>query len=172
MSVRNRLIEAIILFAGAVAANIAVAVIRVTAEPVTTSSQFFVEIVEHDITEEGRERTACGVPSFYRSNQTISQCPGIQECSAKLDYAFMVSGDARHQDVAVNSVEKSFQIEINHYVVAIGDVTLCVGFGLVADAPADIRNCAPKTSDPIALGELAARLVESGGRRHRGRRVS
>lgn len=40
------------------AANIDVAVIRVTAEPVMTSSQFFVEIVEHDIAEEWRERTA------------------------------------------------------------------------------------------------------------------
>lgn len=40
-------------FAGVVAANIDVAVIRVTAELVTTSSQFLVEIIEHDITEEG-----------------------------------------------------------------------------------------------------------------------
>ncbi|MCK1571751.1 hypothetical protein IVB09_08730 [Bradyrhizobium sp. 174] len=35
----------------------------------------------------------------------------------------------------VNSVEKSFQIEINHYVVAIGDVTLCLGYSLVGGPP-------------------------------------
>ena len=119
------------------AANIDVAVIRVTAEPVTTSSQFLVEIVEHDIAEEGRERTALRGPFVHRSDQTIFQYPGIQECPDKLEHAFIgyPCGDARHQDVVVNSVEKSFQIEINHYVVAIGDVTLCLGYSLVGGPP-------------------------------------
>src|SRR6516164_5594457 len=124
-------------FAGVEAANINVAVIRVTAEPVTTSSQFLVEIVEHDITEEGRERTALRGPFVHRSDQTIFQYPGIQECPDKLEHAFIgyPCGDARHQDVVVNSVEKSFQIEINHNVVAIGDVTLCLGYSLVGGPP-------------------------------------
>ena len=37
------------LFPGAPAANIDVAVVRVTAEPVTPSGQFLVEIVEHEV---------------------------------------------------------------------------------------------------------------------------
>ncbi|MET4324155.1 hypothetical protein ABIC02_007947 [Bradyrhizobium sp. RT5a] len=63
--------------AGVVAANINVTVISVTA---TTSSQFLVEIVEHDITEEGRERTALRGPFVHRSDQTVFQYPGIHEC--------------------------------------------------------------------------------------------
>jgi hypothetical protein len=58
------------------------------AEPVTTSSQFLVEIVEHDITEEGRERTALRGPFVHRSDQTVFQYPGIQECPDKLEHAF------------------------------------------------------------------------------------
>ena len=101
-------------FAGMVAANIDVAVIRVTAEP------------------------------------------------DKLEHAFIgyPCGYARHQDVLFNLVGKSFQIEINHYVVAVSDVTLCLGCSLVGGpASAEIRNCAPKTSDPIALGELSNGLL-------------
>lgn len=34
--------------------------------------------------------------------------------------------DARHQDFVVDSVEKYFEIEIDHNVVAVGDVALCL----------------------------------------------
>ena len=42
-------------FTGAAAANIDIAVIRITAEVVIPSGQFLVEIVEHEIAQEGRE---------------------------------------------------------------------------------------------------------------------
>src|SRR6201997_4473104 len=44
-------------FTGTAAANIDVAVIRVAAKAVTPSGQLLVEIVEHEVAQEGRERT-------------------------------------------------------------------------------------------------------------------
>src|SRR5580693_6742349 len=45
-------------FTGAAAANIDIAVVRVAAEAVIPSGQFLVEIVKHEVAQEGRERTA------------------------------------------------------------------------------------------------------------------
>src|SRR6516165_5666573 len=47
---------------GAAAANIDVAVVRVAAKAVTPSGQLLVEIVEHEIAQEGRERAALRRP--------------------------------------------------------------------------------------------------------------
>lgn len=55
----------------------------------TTSSQLLAEIVEHDIAEEGRERTALRGPFVHRSDQTIFQHAGIQECPDKFEHAFI-----------------------------------------------------------------------------------
>src|ERR1700756_349936 len=62
-----------------------------------------------------------------------SLMPGVQERPDEFEHALVghPCGDARHQDVVVNSVEKSFQIEIHHNVVALGDVALCLGYGLM-----------------------------------------
>src|SRR5271169_6156469 len=54
--VRNRLTRGHHSFTSATAANIDIAVVRVAAEAVTTPGQFLVEIVEHEIAQEGRER--------------------------------------------------------------------------------------------------------------------
>src|SRR6185295_12525179 len=50
----------------ATAANIDVAVVRVAAETVTPSGQLLVEIVEHEVAQEGRERTALRGPLIHR----------------------------------------------------------------------------------------------------------
>src|SRR5271165_511204 len=63
-------------FTGAVAANIDVAVVRVTAETVTTAGQFLVEIVEHEVAQEGRERTALRGPLIHRKHQAVFHHPG------------------------------------------------------------------------------------------------
>jgi len=59
----------------ATSANIDVAVVRVAAETVTPSGQLLVEIVEHEIAQEGRERTACGVPSSTGPLGSIDDTP-------------------------------------------------------------------------------------------------
>jgi len=72
-----------------------------------TSSQLLVEIVEHDITEEGRERTALRGPLIHRSDQAVLQHPSVQERPDEFEHALVghPCGDVRHQDVVVNSVE-------------------------------------------------------------------
>src|SRR6185295_13128813 len=52
----------------ATAANIDVAVVRVAAETVTPSGQLLVEIVEHEVAQEGRERTALRGPLIHRTD--------------------------------------------------------------------------------------------------------
>ena len=66
-------------FAGADAANIDVAVVRVPAETVTASGQFLVEIVEHEVAQEGRERTALRGPLVHRKNQAVFHHPGSKK---------------------------------------------------------------------------------------------
>src|SRR6202011_5113614 len=49
-------------FTGAAAANIDIAVVRVAAETVTPSGQLLVKLVEHEVAQKGRERTALRGP--------------------------------------------------------------------------------------------------------------
>ena len=102
----------------------------------TTSSQFLVEIVSTILLRKGESGPPCGVPSSTGRTKPSSNTPASRNARIS-ENAFIGyrCGDARHQDVVVNSVEKSFQIEINHYVVAIGDVTLCLGYSLVGGPP-------------------------------------
>ena len=66
-------------------------------------------------------------------------------------------GDARHQAVVIDSVEKLFEIEIDHDVVAVGDnVVSELPVPDERSAPVESRNCARKTSGPTALGELCS----------------
>jgi hypothetical protein len=44
-------------------------------------------------------------------------------------------GDARHQAVVIDSVEKLFEIEIDQNVVALGDVNLRLSHRLMGGAP-------------------------------------
>src|ERR1700741_2102236 len=53
-------------FAGATAANIDVAVVGVPAKAVTASGQFLVEVVKHEIAEDGRKRAAMRRPRLHR----------------------------------------------------------------------------------------------------------
>src|SRR6516162_3328178 len=63
--VRNRLTEAMTR-SPAAAANVDVAVIRITAKAVTPSGQLLVEFVEHEVAQEGRERAALRRPLVHR----------------------------------------------------------------------------------------------------------
>src|SRR5208337_3378462 len=65
-------------------------------------------------------------------------CDGAASLLDRISQAFVIGhsrGDARHQAVVIDSVEKLFKIEIDHDVVAVGDVTLRPSHCLMGGAP-------------------------------------
>src|ERR1700734_1539335 len=83
----------------------------------------------------GESGPPCGVPSS--TDQTVFHHPGVEERPDEFKHTLigLPRGDARHQAVVIDSVEKLFEIEIDHDVVAVGDVTLRLSPCLMGGAP-------------------------------------
>src|SRR6202023_652926 len=124
-------------FAGAAAANIDIRVVGIAAEAETPAGQFLVEIVEHEIAEEGRERAALRGALIHRIDQTILHPPGLEKSPDEPEHVFIRQprGDPRHQAIVIDSVEKFFEIKIDHDAVALGNVSLRLGHRLVGRSP-------------------------------------
>src|SRR5271166_186916 len=86
-------------FAGATAANIDVAVVSVPAKTVTASGQFVVEVVKHEIAQDGRKRAALRRPLVHRTDQTVFHHPGVEERPDEFEHTLIghARGDARHR---------------------------------------------------------------------------
>src|SRR5215471_17958971 len=119
--------------AGAATAHVDVAVIRIAAEAVTPPFQFLVEIIEHEVAQKGRKRAAWRRPFIHRTDQTVLHYPGVEKRPDELEYALVGNPfrDARHQNVVIDSVEEFFEIEVDHDVVAFGDIPLCLSHRLM-----------------------------------------
>ena len=124
-------------FSGAAAANIDIRVVGIAAEAETPAGQFLVEIVKHEIAQEGRERTPLRGARIHRTDQTILHHPGLEKSPDEPEHAFIRQprGNPRHQAVVVDSVEEFFEIKIDHDVVARGNVALRLGNSLVGGSP-------------------------------------
>ena len=85
-----------------------------------------------------------------RTNQTAFHHPGIEERPDEFEHALIRQPrrDARHQAVVVDTVEKPFEIDINHNAVALGDIALRLSYRLMSG-----------TSRPEAVTVLGKRLV-------------
>ena len=99
-------------------------------------AQFLVEIVEHEIAEEGRKRTALRGPFVHRTDQTVFHHPGVQKCPDEFEHTLIghPDGDARHQHVVIDPVEKFFEIQIDHDAVALRNVALSLSDRLMSGA--------------------------------------
>src|SRR5215469_5271308 len=69
-----------------------------TAKAVTPSGLLLVEFVEHEVAQEGRERTALWGPLVHRADQAIFHHPGLEKRPDELEHTFIghPRGDARH----------------------------------------------------------------------------
>ena len=103
----------------------------------TTTGQFLVEIVKHEVAQEGRERTALRGPLIHRKDQTIFHYTGIEKCPDKFEHAFIgyPRRDAGHEAIVIDPIEELFKVEINHDIVALGNVTLRLGHRLMSRTP-------------------------------------
>ena len=108
-------------------------IVRVAAEAETPAGQFLVEIVEHKIAQEGRERTPLRGPLVHRTDQTVLHHPGLEKGPDEFEHPFIrhPRGDPRHQAVVIDPVEKFLEVKIDHDAVALGDVSLRPGHRLV-----------------------------------------
>src|ERR1700675_637338 len=95
----------------------------------------------------GESGPPCGVPSTLGLTSPISITPGIQKCPDELQQLLVLDalGDLAHQFVMIDSIEKFFQVEINHPSAALRNVPLRLSHGVMRR---------PTRSEPIAvLGE-------------------
>jgi len=83
------------------------------------------------------ERTTLRGPLIHRKHQAVFHHPGSEKRPDEFEHALVGHpyGDARHQDIVVNSVEEFFEVEINDDIVALGDVSLRLGHRLMGRAP-------------------------------------
>ena len=109
----------------------------VPAKAVTASGQFLVEVVKHEIAKDGRKRAALRRSLIHRTDQTVFHHPGVEKRPDEFEHTLIghSRGGGRHQAVVIDSVEKLFEIEIDHDVVAVGDITLRLSHCLMAGAP-------------------------------------
>ena len=125
--------------------NIDVAVVRAAAKAVTPSGQLIVEIVEHEVAQEGRERTALRGPLVHRADQAVFHHPGLEKRPDELEHPFIghPRRDARHQEVVMDPVEEFFEIKVNDDTVTLGNVLLPLGPPPDGrSVPVGSRNCA------------------------------
>ncbi len=103
----------------------------------TPAGQLLIEIVEHEIAKEGRERAALRRPLVHRTDQTILHHSGLEKSPDEPEHAFIrhPRGNPRHQAIVIDSVEKFFEIKIDHDAVALGNVSLRLGHRLVGRSP-------------------------------------
>src|SRR5271166_3365618 len=85
----------------------------------------------------GRHLAALRGPLIHRKDQAVFHHPGLEKCPDEFEHAFVgyPRSDAGHQTIVVNSVEKSFEVEINDDVVALGNVALRLGHRLMGRTP-------------------------------------
>src|ERR1700756_5144927 len=85
----------------------------------------------------GSERTTLRGALIHRTDQAVLHHPSLEKGPDKLEHAFVrhPRGDARHQAVVIDPVEKFFEIKIDHDRVARSDGSLCLGHRLVGGSP-------------------------------------
>src|SRR5271169_1442860 len=108
------------------AADVDIAVVRVTNKAMSPALQLPVEFVEHEVAEQWRKWTSLRSPFHTRADQPILHHPSIQERPDEFQQPLVLDpvGDLTHQFVVIDSIEKLLQIKVNAPAVAFGDILL------------------------------------------------
>src|ERR1700694_2640564 len=90
------------------AANVDIAVIRISNEAMAPALQLPVEFVEHEVTEQWRKWTPLWSPFHARADQPVLHHPGIQKCPNEFHQPLVFNpfGDLPHQFVVIDSIKK------------------------------------------------------------------
>ena len=124
-------------FAGAATAEVDVTVVGVPHKAETASLKFLVQVIQHEVAQQRRNRTPLWSPFFRRTHQPVLHDLGVQERPKEFEHAFVFHslGNASHQHGVIDSVEKLLQINIDGAAVTFGDVRLGLGHCLMSTAP-------------------------------------
>ena len=120
------------------AADVHVHVVRVAHESVAPSLEFAVKLVEHEIRQQGGQRTALRNAFVSpRSHQPVLHHPRSQESADEAEQARIRHAlcHLTHHPVVTDSIEKLLQIEVHDVASPGSDVLLRSGYGVMSRAP-------------------------------------
>jgi len=128
-----------------------------------TTFQFLVEFVEYQITQQWGKGTALRRALIGRKDQPVFHDPGAEKRPDQFEHSFVgdTLGNAGHQPVMVDSIKELFQINVDHIVVALSNVTLRLGYGLMSRASrSESVAVLGKRRVPPLLENLQQRLLD------------
>src|SRR6185437_1853384 len=98
------------------AADVDIAIIRISHEAVSASLQLLIPFVEHQITQQWRQRPPLWYALTDRANQTAFHHSGLEEHANQLQHPLIANSRRypRHQFVVTDPVEEFLQIQINY----------------------------------------------------------
>jgi hypothetical protein len=107
-------------FPGPSAAHVDITIVRIPCEPKPAPLQLPVELVEHDVRQQGRQRSALRRPLVHRTHQPAFHHPSREKRPDQLQQPLVANplGDLCHQFVVVHPVEEFLQIQIHHPAVS------------------------------------------------------
>ena len=75
-------------------------------------------------------------PLVHRTDQAVFHHPGLEKRPDEFEHPFVghPRGHPRHQAVVIDPIEEFFEIKVNHNAVALGNVLLRLGYGLMGGA--------------------------------------
>ena len=141
----------------------------------SSALQLTVEFVEHEVGQQWRKWTSLRSAFHTGADQSVLHHPGVQKCPDEFQQPLVFDsfGDLTHQFVVIDSVEKLFEVEINHPVVACGDVLLRLSYRLMC------RSSRSKTIAvvgerrvPLPLQHLHHRLLDQSIQHRRNAKLS
>src|SRR5437763_3369801 len=138
-------------------------VVRIPREPETSPLQLPVELVKHDITEQGRQRSALRRPLIHRTHQPAFHHSGLQKRPDQLQQSPIADPgfDSGHQFVVRNPVKEFLEIQVYAPAIAVGDILLCLCHRLMSRAPGSKPVAVVgKRPVPLALQHLHHRLLD------------
>ena len=110
-----------------------------------------------------RKRTTPGCPLVHRTDQPVFHHPRVEERTDELQHALVGNPcrNAGHQQVMVDSIEEFFEVDVDHVVVALGNVLLGLGHGLLGRASrSESVAVLGKRRVPPRLQDLKHRLLD------------
>ena len=132
-------------FAGPLATDVHVRVVRVAADPVSSAFQLLVNVIHQPLGSERGPRTAWRHPRFALTAQSVWQDASVQIPSEELQEPFGrdLAGHTAHPHGVIDPGETCLQVEIHDPAIPL--------FAVVAHGLAGLV-CAPARSEPLPAG--------------------
>src|SRR5207253_2329410 len=113
----------------------------------------------------GESGPPCGPlsPLVHRANQAVFHHSGLEKRPDEFEHTLVghPRGNARHQAIVIDPVEKFFEIKVNHDAVARGNILLRLGYRLMGGASRSEAEAVPgKRLVPPFLQNLQQGLLD------------